>query len=271
MKYSKYLLLITLILCICCFSCADQPQATTEKVETKSDRQFFQLKTFLLDNEDQVARTDAYLKDAYIPSMKRLGISPIGVFKPIPNETDTTLKIVMLIPFNSLNQVQDIEDKMIADAEHLRLGATFINTAHDAPTFNRIESVLMRAFVDMPQMKPTPLTGPRDQRIYELRSYESTSEAIYRNKVDMFNAGGEVTLFDKIGSNAVFYGEVISGAKMPNLIYMTTYENQESRDEHWKTFAAAPEWLELKARPEYQKNVSHIDIDFLYPTSYSDY
>jgi len=87
----------------------------------------------------------------------------------------------------------------------------------------------------------------------------------------MFNAGGEVKLFDKLEFNAVFYGEVISGPNMPNLMYMTTFSDQESRDAHWDSFREAPEWEKLKSLSKYQHNVSHIDILFLYPTEYSDY
>ncbi len=86
-----------------------------------------------------------------------------------------------------------------------------------------------------------------------------------------FNEGGEVTLFDDLGFNAVFYGEVIAGSKMPNLMYMTTHENQEARDANWKSFVDSPVWEKLKTDPQYQNNVSHIDIYFLYPTQYSDY
>ena len=123
----------------------------------------------------------------------------------------------------------------------------------------------------MPKMQASPLDGPRAERVYELRSYESATERLYLNKVDMFNAGGEVKLFDRLDFNAVFYGEVISGAKMPNLMYTTTFSDQASRDTLWKTFFDSPEWKELKANPIYQHNVSHIDIMFLYPTEYSDY
>ena len=120
-------------------------------------------------------------------------------------------------------------------------------------------------------MQASPLNGARKDRIYELRSYESPSEAYFKNKVDMFNAGGEVKLFKRLGFNAVFYGEVLSGPKMPNLMYMTTFANQESRDAHWKEFVDAPEWKELISMSKYDNNVSHIDITFLYPTEYSDY
>ena len=87
----------------------------------------------------------------------------------------------------------------------------------------------------------------------------------------MFNSGGEITLFDKLEFNAIFYGEVISGSKMPNLMYMTTFSDQESRDAHWKSFFESPEWDTLKNMEQYKNNVSKGDIYFLYPTSYSDY
>ena len=87
----------------------------------------------------------------------------------------------------------------------------------------------------------------------------------------MFNAGGEIKLFDRLGFNAVFYAEVISGSKMPNLMYMTTFSDMSSRDTLWKAFFAAPEWEALKAMPKYENNVSHADIIFLFPTEYSDY
>ena len=87
----------------------------------------------------------------------------------------------------------------------------------------------------------------------------------------MFNEGGEVALFKRLQFNAVFYGEVLAGSRMPNLMYMTTFENKAARDEHWKTFVADAEWKKLSSMPEYQNNVSKIDIFFLRPTEYSDF
>ncbi len=120
--------------------------------------------------------------------------------------------------------------------------------------------------MQLPQLK-----GPREERVYELRSYESATEKIFRNKVHMFNEGDEIGLFKKLNFNAVFYSEVIAGAHMPNLMYMTTFESKADRDAHWKAFGESPEWKKLSSMPEYQHNVSHIDITFLRPTSYSDY
>src|SRR5260221_5935183 len=64
------------------------------------------------------------------------------------------------------------------------------------PPYARRESFLSQAFPNMPRHAvPTALQGPRDQRIYELRSYEGPTEKYFANKVRMFNEGGEVPLF----------------------------------------------------------------------------
>ncbi len=87
----------------------------------------------------------------------------------------------------------------------------------------------------------------------------------------MFNEGDEIGLFERLNFNAIFYGEVIAGSKMPNLMYMTSFDNMQERDEHWKKFSADPYWKKLSSLPEYQQNVSHIDINFLRPLDFSDY
>jgi hypothetical protein len=134
-----------------------------------------------------------------------------------------------------------------------------------------MENILLEAFPLAPKMQLPALKSGKKDRVYELRSYESATEKIYRNKVQMFNEGGEIALFKRLNFNAIFYGNVIAGSKMPNLMYMTSFENMEDRDNHWKTFSADPEWKKLSALPEYQKNVSHIDITLIYPAEYSDY
>ncbi|MCB0549522.1 MAG: NIPSNAP family protein [Phaeodactylibacter sp.] len=234
-------------------------------------RELYQLKTYTFDTDEQVAITGRYLKEAFLPGLKRLGIKNIGVFKPRASNEDTLKKTLVLIPFSSLAQFLALEEKLSKDETYLAAGSEYIRASYDQPAYRRLESVLLKAFEDMPAMQTPKLEGPRSNRVYELRSYESPTEAYFRNKVDMFNAGGEIRLFDRLAFNAVFYGEVISGPKMPNLMYMTTFSDQASRDAHWDAFRDAPEWKELKAMPKYMNNVSHIDITFLYPTEYSDY
>ena len=86
----------------------------------------------------------------------------------------------------------------------------------------------------------------------------------------MFNEGGEVALFKKLEFNAVFYGEVISGSVMPNLMYMTTFKDMKSHDEHWDAFRNHPDWLKLKEVEKYKHTVSGSTKYLMHPTDYSD-
>ncbi len=234
-------------------------------------REFYQLKSYTLENERQEELTDGYLRDAYLPALKRMGIHNVGVFKMHPNKYIVSNKIFVLIPFSSLDKLYSMETKLWNDTVYQKAGKEYIGASYEFPPYIRVNTTLMLAFEDMPKMAPSKVEGPRAERIYELRSYESPTEAIFQNKVDMFNAGGEVVLFEDLGFNAVFYAEVLSGDKMPNLMYMTTFKNQEIRDELWKSFGEAPKWKEISSMAKYQNNVSHIDRMFLYPTEYSDY
>jgi hypothetical protein len=177
----------------------------------------------------------------------------------------------MLISYSSLRKKLDIESKIMADKWFMDAAKEFMDSARDKQAYTRMEGMLMRGFRMFPGIRRPSLTGSREQRIYELRSYESTNERLYWNKVEMFNEGGEIALFDRLGFNAVFYGEVFSGPRMPNLMYMTTFENKADRDAHWQSFRDDAEWKQLSSNPRYQKNVSRSEIIFLRPTAYSDY
>src|SRR6478609_7251628 len=233
-------------------------------------REFYELRTYLVNTPEQQARVEAYLQKALLPALHRANFKKIGVFKPLDTDSLYTKRIVVLIPFKSLNEFEGLFDKLSKDKQYLEDGKDYIDALFDNPSYARMETVVLKAFSGQPQMTLPELKGPVTERVYELRSYENHTEKIYRNKVDMFNAGDEVGLFKRLGFNAVFYGEVLAGSAMPNLMYMTTFDNMTSRDEHWKAFVADDQWKKLVAMPEYQKNVSKNTIYFLRPTSYSD-
>ncbi|WP_036152498.1 NIPSNAP family protein [Maribacter forsetii] len=245
--------------------------AITSFSSLAQEKEYYELKTYTIKNETQENMVDDYLRNAYLPALKRVGIENIGVFKLRPDKFKVSDKIYVLIPFQSLATFENLEEMLAVDKTHLSTGADYIHATHDKKPYERISSVLLRAFPDMPKMKPSEVEGTRADRVYELRSYEGPTEAMYRRKVDMFNEGGEVELFENLGFNAVFYADVISGDKMPNLMYMTTFTNMEKRDALWKDFGTSDKWKEISVIDKYQNTVSHADIYLLYPTEYSDY
>ena len=233
------------------------------------ERDYYQIKFYQLDNESQEARMDRYLKDAYIPALGRAGIEKVGVFKPIESDTVSGNIIIVLVPFRSLDQFDELPAILNNDAQYQADGKDYIESAHDQPAFARFESILLKSFRFMPDYNvPDHPTSPQEQ-IYELRSYEGATEKLYERKVEMFNEGGEMSIFKKLEFNAVFYGEVISGSHMPNLMYMITFENEESHQEHWDAFRTDSAWIELKDLERYANTVSHIDRWLLHPTDYS--
>jgi hypothetical protein len=90
-------------------------------------------------------------------------------------------------------------------------------------------------------------------------------------KIEMFNQGGEIDIFKKLEFNPVFWGEVLLGSHMPNLMYMTTFSDMKSHDDHWKAFGATEEWKKLSGMEEYKNTVSKASPYLLHPTSYSDF
>ncbi len=234
-------------------------------------REYYQLTLYHFTTAEQEKIIDNYLKNSLLPALHKLNMKDIGVFKPIANDTAKDKIIYILVPLVSTQQMVSLPLQLLKDKEYVQSGKEYLEAAYNNPPYQRIENLLLKAFPLAPKMILPNLSGPRAERIYEFRSYESATEALYRNKVKMFNEGGEISLFKRLEFNAIFYAEVISGGHMPNLTYMTSFENMEERTKHWKTFVEDAEWKNLSSMQEYKNNVSKINIVLMNAADYSDY
>jgi hypothetical protein len=234
-------------------------------------QQYYEIKIYRIKDPAQAATIDKYLKDAFIPSMHRAGISKIGVFKPVEADTAYGKLIYVFIPYKTTDEYFKLVTFLENDKEYLSAGKDFIDAPYDNPPFVRYESIFIKAFSHMPQFREPSYSTPVSERIYELRSYESATDAKALKKIHMFNEGGEIGIFEKIGANAVFYGQVLLGSRKPRLMYMTTYSDMKSHDEHWQAFRKSPEWEKLSGLEEYKNTVSKANPYLLHPTDYSDF
>ena len=236
-----------------------------------ASQMYYEIKVYRINSTAQADVTDKFLKDAFIPAMHRAGIAKIGVFKPIETDTAAFGKLIyVFIPYKNYDQYFNLQGILEADKVYQTAGKDFIDAPYTNPPFVRYESIFLKAFPLMPEFKVYSYATPPGERIYELRSYESWTEAKATKKIQMFNEGGEMAIFEKVGSNAVFYAQVLLGTLKPRLMYMTTYADMKSHDEHWKAFGSHPDWLKLKALPEYANTVIKANAFLLHPTSYSD-
>jgi len=238
---------------------------------TAKGRDFYQIQTYRLKNKAQEQRVDNFLEKAYLPALHRAGIKKVGVFKPIGSDTASDKQIIVWLPLKSLDQLDQLQTRLSKDADYQKAGADFLNAPFDNVPFQRKESILLKSFPDVPNyFIPSHKTIP-SERVYELRSYEGPTEYLFRQKVKMFNEGGEINIFKSLDFNAVFYGEVVSGDVMPNLMYLTTFADMPSRDAHWAAFGQSQDWKKLSAIEEYKHTVSRSVKKLLYPTDYSDF
>jgi hypothetical protein len=244
----------------------------TLKLSALTPKEFYQLKIYHIKTSQQEEKVDNFLKQTYLPALHRAGITKVGVFKPIVLADAVSLEklIYVFIPFRSYDDMIKLDRKLAKDQTYHSAGKEYLNAIYTDPPYERIEIILMNAFEGHPKFAVSKLTSPPKDRVYELRSYESHTENIAKNKIEMFNKGDEIGLFKRLNFNAVFYAEVVVGSRMPNLMYLTTFENKADRDAHWKLFGADTSWKKLSSMPEYKNNVSKIDSKFLYPTDYSD-
>ena len=248
--------------------------STSFSAYSQGSREYYQFKIYHV-TKAQEAGVDNYLKTAYIPAMKRAGIKAVGVFKPVVTDT-ADQKIYVFIPFNSLDQFDKINPVLAKDKQYAAAGKEYLEATGAKPAYKRIESIIIRAISNMPQTVFSKVSGPKNERVYELRSYEGASENLSTNKIQMINEGSakdgnEIDIFNRLNFNTVFIGEVLSGSRMPNLMYLTTYINKADRDAHWAAFNNDAKWGSLRSLPEYQRNVSRNEQNFLYPVEYSDY
>lgn len=234
-------------------------------------REYYQLTVYRYVNETQEKILDNYIKNALLPALHRRKIKNVGVLRSLANDTAAVKLMYIFIPLKSIDMAAKLTSLLAEDAEYASAGKEYLDAAYNNAPYVRKETILLKAFPLAPQMQLPVLHSAKSERVYELRSYESPTEKFFENKVRMFNQGDEIGLFKKLNFNAVFYSEVIAGGHMPNLMYMTSFENKADREEHWKSFGNDPYWKKLSALPEYQNNVSHIDITFLYPVDYSDF
>jgi len=231
---------------------------------------YYQLKIYHYKSKAQEDRLDAYLQNAYLPAMHKAGIKDVGVFKVLkPDSVDK--KIYVYVAYRTWDALENTDQKLLKDQTYLDAGKDYLDAPYNDPTYTRMETIVLRAFPGAPEPNVPNLTAKKADRIYELRSYESATEKYNASKVKMFNVGDEISIFKKYNFNAMFYGEVIAGSHMPNLMYITTFNGLQDNKDKWKLFFDDEHFKALGKMAEYQKNVSKSESLFLYPTDYSDY
>lgn len=229
------------------------------------NREYYELRRYHLLSGAQSQLATGYFRDALLPALNRLGIGPVGVFNVSIGPQGPSTYVLM--PAAKPETLLTAEYRLADDAAYQKAGAAFLNAPQAEPGFVRLESSMLYALEAMPKMTPPPTKGAR---IFELRTYESTTDQDHRRKVEMVNVG-ELPIFKKAGFWPIFMGDTLIGDRQPNLTYMIGFPTLDDRDAYWKAFFGSPEWKALTGNRRYnfEALVANVDNTILTPTAYS--
>ncbi|NQT13520.1 MAG: NIPSNAP family protein, partial [Planctomycetes bacterium] len=224
---------------------------------------YYELRLFHLGEGSKLKPFEDFLCQAAIPTLNRIGIEPVGVFGPAEGDDPY---VYVLLRHKSLESVATLTQKLGDDDTFMDAGGEFLMAPKDDPAYARFESSLLVAFDNHPRLT---VPSKKESRVFQLRIYESRSTERGQKKIEMFNEGGEIDIFHKVGLNPVFFGEALVGSKLPNLTYMVGFDDEEAMKAAWKAFLAHPDWEKLKQDTQYDNTVSNITNIVLRPLACS--
>ncbi len=214
----------------------------------QSAREYYLLRRYQLQAGPQTKIVESYFGDALIPALSRMAMGPIGAFKL--DYGPETPAFYVLIPGRSVEALATIDLQLGQDANFLKAAEPFWGAPATATAFLRMESTLLAAFEGWPRLTPPAATATKSKRIFQLRTYESPSDAAHVRKVEMFHKG-EFEIFQKAGCHPVFFGDALIGSRLPQLTYMLSFANLTELEKSWAAFSADPDWKTLSSSPRY--------------------
>jgi hypothetical protein len=176
-----------------------------------------------------------------LPAFARAGIGPTGIFAPVIAAESPF--IVAIVSYPSLAAMDQQQNAFLADPEFVKASDAY--NAQSPGSHPRMESTLLRAFGSVPAIE---MPAGKTAHIFEMRRYESNTPATLARKIKMFESG-EIAVFRRLGMKPVFFGETVVGQRMPNLVYMLSFDDLASREKLWKALGSDPEWQKMRSTP----------------------
>ncbi len=235
--------------------------------DASTRREFVELRRFTVKDADKKKQWVDILDKAFIPALNAQGIKPVGVFvtreEVRQGEEAYQNEVFVVIPHKTVESFLTLTPKLLADETFRKNAAPLFETTSKDPVYRTCSSSLLYGFESCPVLE-TPKLGP--DRVFQWRSYRSFNVERHAAKIHMFDHGGELALFRKVGLNPIFFGDTIFGQKMPNLTYMIGCENREIHDAAWKSFIDDPQWAAIRDDPRYADTATEIDRVVLKPS-----
>lgn len=236
-------------------------QAVANTSSDVSKKEIYEWRVYHFKNGGQKRKVDNFYREALIPALNDKGVK-VGAFGEYGQTDPPTVYYVLV--FESISRYHQVKNEIWKDEKFLEKAKKFYDESAKTPAYDRFETYLLEAFDAISNIR---IPG-KERGLFELRTYESNNEEAGQRKIEMFNKE-ELALFDKVGLNSVFFGEILAGPQMPALVYLLWFKDMDERNENWSKFVNHPDWIEMRGRPEYADTVSVVNKKFLVPMDYS--
>ena len=240
------------------------------RAATSRTREYVEVRKYTVKDADKRTKLVEILDKALVPALNRQGLKPVGVFAPLEgdvvpqNEKEkNALTVFVVIPHKTTETFVNANAKLLADRTYRKDAAPIFETNSKDPVYTNCDTFFLYNFPTIPVLEAPSLGA---DRIFQLRLYRSFNIERNAAKIKMFDQGGEMPLFRKVGLNPIFFGDVIAGNRLPALLYMFGCPSVEARNTSWKNFVESPEWKEISHQPEYSDTATEIENFFLKPS-----
>jgi hypothetical protein len=206
---------------------------------------------------------DAFFTKTLIPAYNRKKVT-VGAFKLFKKEEGAKELRHLLLIYPDIDTYYKVKKEIWKDEVFKKAAQAFYDETASNPVYTNFETHLSEAFDKIPVHK----TPDKSRTLLELRIYHSPNEEANQRKVRMFNVD-EIEIFNQTGINSVLYGEILAGPRNPALMYLTWYKDEDTRNEAWKKFGAHPDWIRIRALPEYAHTATNNQSIYLSPLPYS--
>ncbi len=215
--------------------------------------------------DDELRRTQDFLGSFALPALQSAGAASVGVFRSSIGPDSPF--VILLSEFPSLAAFEAADDRVWSNAAFAKAYADYTSSA--PRVYERVDVSLLRSFPGFPAVKP-PKPKDSGSHIFELRRYESPNGVTLARKIRMFDEG-ESGIFERLGMKPVFFGSMLAGERMPNLMYMLCFDSLAERERLWGRFVSDPEWKKISSPPEFHDSeiVSNISNWILEPIKFS--
>ncbi len=238
-----------------------RPAAAADNQKTK----LYLMESYALRNGTQAARLHSYFSKSALPALNKIHSGPKIVLEALVARHMP--QVVMILGFESFDQMWSLRQKLHQDEE--------LQKAFDAwqtgpePPFEHQTNALLEAARYSPDVVPLE-SAPKSPRIFELRVYHSPTWQQLGALHERFS-GSEIKIFQRTGVRPLFYTSTVIGPDMPNLTYLTPFDDLAAREKAWAAFGADPEWVKVRQESidQHGQIVSTMQISLFRAASYS--